>query len=326
VPEQTEPLAKAFFTFRLEAPAEITVPGSAAARRTVRRRRTARLATLSLAIVTAIAGIGYVGGLAGGADNQPAHTSPAPVSATSSGYGSLRNASTLGQLGETAAQRLAHETDRQRPSLISGPLPTASSSGLSYAMGGKAPFPAGVYSVHSVCAGEGRVVIRWSAPGAEGAVTVTCGAEPVMTPLQLSEAGTIELHVTPNEQAAGRAGFAVYVSDPLTIVAENALPAHPAQIAGNSGVNYGQFGGTDYAGFAPGTYILAFTCTDVGSFEIVFSLDQTATTRTVACSSSPTVTHIEVKISRTAAELSYLVTPDERARYWSAHSFAVWRK
>jgi hypothetical protein len=195
-----ESLREAFFQFRLDAPAEIEVPGTAAVRRTVGRRRTTRMGALALLLVGAVGGVGYAGGMAGGASNEPA-------SSADGGPAAPADRTTSGSLYAAVARNALPSYSSQ----VTGGSGALMSDMLDVSEG---EYRAGSYTLAVVCAGTGSVRAIFTVNATAVAQTVTCSAAPRVVSIDLDAlvAGTeISVVLVPDDAAIRSAGFAYAV-------------------------------------------------------------------------------------------------------------------
>ncbi|GAA2398648.1 hypothetical protein Cme02nite_07380 [Catellatospora methionotrophica] len=310
MPEQMEhePLAEAFFQFRMQAPDEIVVPGVPVARRTVRRRRTARVSAVAALTALVLAVGGYSATLLGA----PAPVQPAVPSASPSPTvfaGPALNADQLRQLGVKALDRLGFTPERLRRGVAFGPV-DAAAGGSTHLLGTAAqPLPAGRYTLVAVCRGVGRITVDWRTDDDEGTMDAPCTDPPadgnVDSPaaraeVQLRAPGLITLSVTGDGLARSRAGFAAMVTDPLMAIADYAL-ARPSgdHVGGVSMVIDRTEIDTDPDAKA-GIYVLTLTCAGTGTIKATLRVGEAGSTRTVRCSERPSPITITVTAKRAA--------------------------
>jgi hypothetical protein len=192
VPDQLEVL---FADLRAETLPQVRPPGTAAARHTVRRRRTTRnvaAATVALAVA---------GGLV--ATRLP-HAEPPPVSP----------AERMAGLVGSARLALDDQLPKLAGRLTTGPVETEKT----VAFVGLRP---GGYTVAVTCAGAGTIAldIEQTRSAAESAVygrhTVSCAERPVVAVMtfRITDSDPVVLTATGDAQAAGDAGFALELGD-----------------------------------------------------------------------------------------------------------------
>lgn len=323
MPEITErePLAEAFFQLRIDAPHEIDVPGTAAARRTVTRRRTTRIAAMALVLVAGLVGIGYVGGSGRDAPTHPAQPSPSAGATDAPTLGE----DALQKLGVDALAKLGYKPEISRPARIFGPV-TASSANFTYALGTAAsPFPHGTYRLFAACLGQGSVEVHWNASGASGSITVNCAAATNSSAsFVLAEAGPIGIGLKPDAQAQGRAGIAVTVTDPLQVTATNKISEQPFNVGGG-GSGFAESPRMDVSedSLTPGTYTLAVACAGKGTLKATFSIGTATTTATVRCSDTPSTKKLQLHAPKGATPRTVQLEPDAAALGAAGYAYTI---
>ncbi|MEU8074904.1 hypothetical protein AB0B31_05595 [Catellatospora citrea] len=330
MPEQTEhePLADAFFQFRMQVPDEIVVPGVPAVRRAVRRRRTARVSAVAALTALVLAAGGYSAAQRGAAAPvEPAapSTSPSPTALA----GPTLGPDQLQQLGVKALERLGLKPEKLRRGAVYGPVAAADSSG--HALGtAEHPLPAGRYTLFSVCRGVGRLTVTWRADGGQGTMEAQCtdpsdkrnynAASRVEVKLQAP--GLITLSVSGDHLARGRSGFAVMVNDPLMTIAETALTRPSGDHTGGGDMFTGEKLDTNVDAKA-GTYALTLTCAGTGSIKATLRMGDAGDTRTVRCSEQPSPVTITITSKRDATLKVMLVRPPDASAVAVAYYMVI---
>lgn len=306
MPEQTgrEPLGDAFFQFRMQAPEEIVVPGALAARRTVRRRRTARISAVAALTALALAVGGYSAALLGrAAPAQPATPSATPSPTVSAGP--TLAPQQLQQLGVKALERLGLKPAKLRQGVVFGPVDAAAEQ-FAYTLGtAEQPLPTGRFTLFVICRGVGRIAVTYQADSGRGTIDAPCTDPAERFPpshraeVWLHAPGLITLGVSGDEAARGRSGFAVMVNDPLMTIAETTL-----QVRGGTGTAMGgvgmQTGETEDVNpdATAGTYVLTLTCAGTGTIKATLKLAGTSSVKTVRCAEQPALVTITVTSKR----------------------------
>jgi hypothetical protein len=326
---QRDPLADAFHQFRAEAPGEILAPGAAAVRHTVARRRRTRLAAVAALVAAGLTGIGYAaaGPAPRGAPPPPAATpSSTPGPTSSSTPGPTRGADQLARLGEQARARLGYKPGGTRYGMVFGPLETGS-GGFDYALGTDTePYPRGAYALRATCLGGGRATVSWIAGGRAGDAELACDGTVVDATLALSAPGLIKLRLIPDQVAAGRAGFAVAVSDPLEVRARNALGADgDGVLAAGSGFAVAERRDVDQTRYGPGDYTLEVACAGTGTLTATLTLGTVTRTGAVTCSGDPPVARIALYSGAAATGMTVRLEPDRAAFSAAGYSYRVRR-
>lgn len=307
-------LADAFFDFRIKVPHEITVPGTGAVKRTVRRRRTATMGALVAVIFAVVFGAGLV---LEGRDRVPGVQETAPPALTSE---------QLDLMGVQALAKLGYTPDDSRPGLLFGGMRAANSS---YTFGtADEPFPAGGYSVSAVCVGAGGIDVSWEDRGQVKRLEVRCGDDPKGGgELRLVSPGTIRVWLDVDAAAVGRAGAAVMVTDPRTVTAVNALGTPVHQVSGGSG-SFNRSGAgrmdVDQSGSKPGHYTLVVVCAGAGTVKATITIGDATATNSVPCRNVPlSPVSITLPSTRMGLPLAVSLEPDESASGSAGYAYAV---
>ncbi|BCJ74987.1 hypothetical protein CS0771_45310 [Catellatospora sp. IY07-71] len=319
MPEQTgrEPLADAFFQFRMQAPEEIVVPGAPAAHRTVRRRRTARVSAVAALTALVLAAGGYsAASLSAPAPADPATPSAAPSPTVSAGP--TLGPQQLRRLSVSALERLGMKPGKVRRGAVYGSVDDATDRS-GYSLGtAEQPLPTGRYTLFVICRGVGRIAVTWQADSGRGTIDAPC-VDPAerFPPTQHVEVwlhvpGLITLSVSGDDVARARSGFAVMVNDPLMTIAETAL-----QRTGGSGLGGGVgmvTGETEnvHPDAAAGTYVLQLTCAGTGTIKATLKMGSVSAVKTVRCSEQPSRVTITIT-SKRVATLKVLMSRDPKA-------------
>jgi hypothetical protein len=219
VPDRTDELVRELFAdLRADELPTVRPPGAPAARRTVRRRRTAVSVGVTGLTVVAIAGLAF------------ATARPAP------GGGEAAPARQGSRLPVADLQQLAYRADAALDERGLGGPPVNDDPHLvmqrSTVLDSEAPAPqshrlqAGEYHADLRCAGTGRVgfTFRWSPERADRTVdrsrSVVVGSGQAMCyeaptaysqPFTLTGTGRLEVVLSPDDEAVGHAGFAYQV-------------------------------------------------------------------------------------------------------------------
>lgn len=331
MPEQTEhePLADAFFQFRMQAPEEIVVPGTPAVRRTVRRRRAARISAVAglTALVLAVSGYSATW-LSAPAPVQPATPSATPSPTVSAGP--TLGPQQLQQLGVNALERLGMTPEKLRPGVVYGPVDHATDR-VGYRLGtAERPLPAGWYTLFVICRGVGRLAVNWQADSGGGTIDAPCVDPAERFPstqhveVKLPVPGLITLQVSGDDLARARSGFAVMVSDPLMTIARTAL-THPSTGShmGGGGMHTGESLDTDAAAKA-GTYVMYLTCAGTGTIKATLRMADASSVKTVRCSEQPTQITMTITSKRDAT-LKVVLYRDPKASP-VAIVYTLWKK
>jgi hypothetical protein len=329
MPEQTEhePLADAFFQFRMQAPEEIVVPGAPAVRRTVQRRRTARISAVAALTTLVLVAGGYSATLlAAPAPVQPATPSATPSPTVSAGP--TLGPEQLQQLAERALDRLSMKPGKLRRGVEFGPVDAAADR-VGYTLGtAEQPLPAGRYTLFVVCRGVGTLAVTWQADSGRGTVDAPCVDPPAdrnfayssqRVVVGLHAPGLITLWVSGDDLARARSGFAAMVNDPLMTIAETALtqPSRDgltgavSMFAGGVGMPAGEEVDVRPDATA-GTYVLYLTCAGTGTIKATLKMGDTSSAKTVRCSEQPSQITITITSKRDAT-LKVLLKRDLRA-------------
>ncbi len=188
-----DPLAEVFTQFRSLARQEIRPPGPGAVRRAARRRRTVRAACAGVVVAAVATVVGLVA--TGGTSASP------PLSAAQ-----------LEHLADQALDALGR-TDGAYSTAV-----TAQTPGKTYPFGHEGSSPmqwvkGQDYDLVAQCMGQGSVTVAWQPPGGPpGSVRVVCGRPTVLVHFVPGANGpVIQVTLTPDAEAIGRAGIAVSI-------------------------------------------------------------------------------------------------------------------
>jgi hypothetical protein len=313
-----------FATFRAEALTEIRPPGTGAARRTVRRRRTTRFTGVTVLAVAAVVAVGLL------ARPGPGVVGESPAS------GPAVSLDQLDQLGVDALAALGYApTDHPlqpdllpiRPGVVFGGLGDAT-EGYTYRLGTAAePLPSGVYRLEAVCRGQGRVTVAWGQNGLTNSAEFACGEDSVDNPIVLDARGFLDLVITPDADAVGRAGVAVVITDPRLVAARTAIGV-PTRVPTSSGeaVLVSPVTNVDESPVATfGEYRLDVACAGVGSVMVTFDSGAASQGRDVDCTPAGALTELTVA-AQAGANLTVSFEPDAAATNNAAIVYRVTRE
>jgi hypothetical protein len=293
-------LAEVFTRFRSEAQEEIRPPGTDAARRSAHRRRTIRIACVAAAVtlVGATAAVMTVDG----SDLPPTAVYP-----------------TLGQpeLAELVTRaRVAVAGSADASHTIGEAMAGTQTITSGFGSGGSSPnrLPRGEYDLTARCLGRGTVDVVWDAPGpVSGNVRAVCGGDTVRARFATRIEGLIRIKFKPDAEAAGRAGIAVSITDP--ILASLRYLARDGLVGprfGDSGTLTGPVGNTDRTGFAPGTYMLRFACRGRGSVTAALTVGTKTGSIQHSCAEGSEPGTVTVTTADHSTEASVALTPDPK--------------
>jgi hypothetical protein len=256
-------LADTFAQFRTRARPEIQPPGAESTRRTVYRRRTARLAGVIVLMVTTLVATGIGALRITPADRQAPGAEPT--------FGPDR----LAALSVQALAALGYAPTTGAPTTPAGLLPMWAGVFHAGVDGNLArtphrlgstdhPLPSGQYNVDMACVGVGRLIVVWEWTGGTfGGSPIDCGGTH-HAEFSASVAGVVDITVTPDDDAVGRAGVAVAITDPRAVRARNLLGERPRTLTAGDSVLYTALkDGTDPM-LATGTYRLSVACVGSG--------------------------------------------------------------
>jgi hypothetical protein len=324
VPEilEDDPIAIAITRFRAEAPSEILPPGTAAARKTVRRRRTTRLAGTAAAAVIGLVGAGLaVASLRTGPSIDPA----GPVD-----FGPTLAPQELTRLSLEALAALGYEpTDERpdldlvRPGIVFG---EAGPAGFEYHLGTEdEPLPPGTYQLQGVCRGRGTVELGWEAPGgATGSSTLVCNGYGNAESVIVAGLGGIALTITADDEAAGRAGVAVVITDPRIVAARNAIAYESgAPVSGGEGVLTAPITNVDERRADLATYRLDAACAGVGTVTVTLQIGAAAASDAISCSTAGTTASVSVDAPSRGDAITVTFEPDPTATGHAAVAYRI---
>ncbi|GHJ44344.1 hypothetical protein Cs7R123_16860 [Catellatospora sp. TT07R-123] len=318
MPEQTDPMTEAFFQFRLEAPHEVVVPGAAAARRTVQRRRTARTGVLAAIAAIALAAGAYTAGVRATRTTEPAGPSAAPSSPPLTDE-------QLQPLGVRALRILGYLPEQARPGMLFGPV-GAGVSGFSYSFGTpQDPLPLGEYTLRAVCVGgAGQVRLRWEAADSHRYVSVPCDETVTQLTVALTAVSAATITFSGDDRAGGHSGIAVTVTNPNLIRAEQAfLSATGPFLSRGSGELNATRRDVDEA-VTSGSLRLDVACAGAGVVTVRLILGGSTDTAEVPCTSSPQLVTLRLDDAR-GGPLTVELDPDQEAFKVSAAAYRVRR-
>ena len=192
----TDVLADAFAAFTDQAAAEITTPGVAAVRRTIRRRRTRHTAITAFVLIAALLGAGTAWrGL------RSPGVAPAGPTVTKARY--------LEQLRKEAVAALpaVHNVLTSDSTAVLGNYTNPSRD---------LHTPNGPISVYFSCFGVGDVVVKVAIDGETTTISVGCTNAPGASSWHVQPfngPGYLFVHLQPNDMCIGRCAFAYQVAD-----------------------------------------------------------------------------------------------------------------
>jgi hypothetical protein len=310
-----------FATFRAEAGTEIRPPGSDVARRTVRRRRSVRLAATALAVVAVVA-VGFV--VRPGAGG-PTATGAAPGSRPTP---SLNQENQLGVealaiLGYAPTDTPARPDLRPvRPGVVFGGM--GASTEFSYRFGTPTePLPPGAYRLQAVCRGQGVVRVAWGQPGLTSSTEFECGEYFVDDVVVIDARGLLDIVITPSNDAVGRSGVAVALTDTRLVAARNALgvPTRTPMSEGEA-VLYEPLMNVDETPIAAGGHRLSVACAGRGTVEATLAAGPTSQSGSLVCTPAGALTELTVA-APAAASLTVTIEPDATATGQAAVVYRV---
>ncbi len=272
----SDPLARAFSTFQAEAAAELWIPGSATARRSVRRRRAATL----IATVAAIALIAALGVMTLYRSNTVGQTPAKPalsnddltrLSSQALTYLDVDHVNLVSPDGSVVSTYL--EPDRLYGSGY-GPIDFD---------GGQPVVPnppvSGTYQLDAVCLGTGTVTITWGSSW----VAVPCGSSPTL--MTASIVLPAHPHGVLSSAASRHAGYAWVITDPelpsdqlsqlrtaATLKADGAQSLSSAYLSA-SGTLAQPPRDTDLGPVTTGAYAMEFVCVGRGTVTVDVAAD-----------------------------------------------------
>ncbi|MBV1853163.1 hypothetical protein [Catellatospora tritici] len=321
MPELTEsdPMAEAFFQFRIEAPHEVVVPGAVAVRRTVKRRRAARLALLSVVTGLVLVAGGYLFGVGGA----PGQTDPA-----ASASNRPLTDDQMQALGVQALGLLGYTPEHTRPGTMFGPV-TSGSNGFTYSFVGpdQTLMPVGEYQLRALClGGAGEVRVRWQGPDGRTDVMVPCDATITERPIQLTIAGDVTITLHGDDQAAGHAGIALMFTNPNVIRAKQVLSLDTNPYLG---ATWGELDSTvrdlDNT-ITSGPLRLDVICAGSGSVTARISLGAASDSAELRCNVSPQKITLRLPASAKGTSLTVELVPDADAQPGAAFATRVYRQ
>ncbi|MDI1465933.1 hypothetical protein QEZ54_33660 [Catellatospora sp. KI3] len=321
MPELTEsdPMAEAFFQFRMEAPHEVAVPGAAAVRRTVKRRRTARMTALSVVagLVLAAGGYAFGAGSGSGQVDPAAPTSTRPLTDDQ-----------LQALGVQALGLLGYTPEHTRPGMMFGPV-SAGSNGFTYSFAAPsgAPMPAGEYQLRAVClGGVGEVRVRWQAPDGRTDVMVPCDATIADRPIVLTVSGEVTITLRGDDQAAGHAGIAVTLTNPNVVRVKQLLAVdrgeYYASTFGELETSVRDLDNT----VTSGPVRMDVFCAGSGAVTARLSLGASSDTAHLLCNGQAQMVTLRLPAGARGESLILDLEPDAEARLASAFAMRLYRE
>lgn len=234
-----------FTDLRVEVMSAVYVPGTGAARDTVRRRQaTLAASTTGLSVLALVTMAFIMARPTPGDPSTAAPTGPATASVSEHQPDGPLDAAQVQELSDRAAaallsDALTYEPEFKRGDIVDGaavakihfPLSSRAAANSDFSSTGRFPterqiVPAGSYNVHMRCAGSGKVHVRLvSIPdgvhGSDdakakaittGQVMCTPDTTPYLLSFALSQAKVVRLEVTASEDARERAGFAYQIA------------------------------------------------------------------------------------------------------------------
>jgi hypothetical protein len=306
-------LGDTFAQFRTDARPEIQPPGADTTRRTVHRRRTARFAGTTVLAITAVVGlgIGLVTMTGTGPDRPVPGTSVAPT----------LNPDELRALSVQALADLGYAPTAEPPSSPADLLPLRVGVFAAAVDGDLAsslfevgtaddPLPPGQYTLQTACVGSGHLTVAWSwTDGTRGGGTMECGGVNSI-PFTAAEAGMIDITVTPDDAATGRAGMAVAVTDPRAVAARNLLGEQPHTLFAGDGVLVTKRTDTDETAHEIATYRLSVACVGTGgTVAVEFALGGAGDEATLKCPTAGAKTTLTVRPTEAGGPISVVIDP-----------------
>jgi hypothetical protein len=308
-----DPLATAFVTFREEAPIEMIAPGSAAAHRSVARRRVGTTVVLA-AVVVIMSALAYVQLQTGHAPTQPA---------------TIVVTRTPTNLAEAAYIAMGGyiDTEDQPQVLGAGPQAIGNSIDQPYVIP-LADHALGAYELLGLCMGGGTVhesvyrhvtsdtPIGSTVGPSIGSLTVPCNGKLVHTIVTVPapKVPTIWLSVSGDAQAQNSAGLAYAFADLFLTTEQMDLLAHDelSIVTGSAQLRPGymdasgpldgvrhdsdsDFGGP--GGVAAGLYAMDFACVGGGRVDVTWTIGGTSSNASIPCDEAAHA----VRINATAA-------------------------
>jgi hypothetical protein len=315
----TDHLDRFFADLRTEAMAEVRPPGTAAARRTVRRRRIGASAVAGVVLAVVVAGVAI--GARGGDQTEPARP-PAPA----------------GELSKWANQvTLAVGVNHQN-----GPANVLTSTGAGE-MHSAHSVIGGTYEVEAACAGEGVVTVSFDVGAAAVATMALRCSSPIepsvytLAPVAASM-GTIEVRAVPDAAAYGHAAIAYQMTlsdDDRTRLQNTARAALPGDASASTTTSLLTVAaGVRDQGVRPGRYQAWFSCVGTGRVRLSAALvtDESRNLTTPAgqwaltCGPVATVGSVTFTVPETGVDaVDVAVTPDAAATGQAAAAIRISR-
>ena len=137
--------------------------------------------------------------------------------------------------------------------------------------------------------------------------------------------GELAITLTPDDEARGRAGMAVAITDPRIIRARNALyPNGPSMIFGGEAVlGLGATGGVDEFRTEVAGLQLSVACAGVGSVDVTFQAGGATDRKPATCTAEGAITTITVGSPAVGAAITVMLEPDAIATGQAAVVYRV---
>jgi hypothetical protein len=301
-----------FAQFRTEARTEIEPPGSAAARRTVSRRRTTRAVAVGALAIAVLAGAGVLAGLVhSGHGTQPADPTTVPSSTAPTSPSDARALQALAELGYAPASAGRADLLPIRTGVFYGTVTGDADRSVLMAGPPGDPLPAGRYLLRVTCVGPGAITVGWRIPGSTvgGAIRATCvdGPEPGWVNLPTGE---VQLTIGAPKNTPSPIGWAIEATDPRIVAARNAMgEATSQELVGGDAVLNVSTGGTDSTVHPAGRYKLLLGCAGGGPVKVTFTGGEVHASKNVYCPSGGAATQLSITTTRPGVELSFVLEP-----------------
>ncbi len=310
MPELTdEHIEDLFQDLRAGEISRVQPPGVTAARTTVRRRRTVT------SVVTAVAVIAVVGGIAVTASPDRKGSAPA----TDIG----RRHEAMVALSQRASEAVEARAPEKGVEARSGPLETilADPPYRAAVLEASGIIPADEYSVVIACAGSGTMFVHVETERSSHTLTVDCTSTPIADetgPIQ--SGGTYSISLSSVHAVQRDTGFAyklVPTRSALTKRAEAKVKSVTpgGEVLHRSGKGDISFHHLSQDEAPPGQYSLRLACTDIGAMKVTAqhregtalgedSMGGVLASRTVACSADPVVVELSFSFDRGAVSVA----------------------
>ena len=302
--------------FRDDIRVEISPPGPEAAQESVSRRRRVRTAVVAGVLAIAVAGgYAYLRPLDGtGAPRTvPATLGPAVLDAL--------NREALVALGLWLEPEVAEEL----PGVWSLPVVYAP---VEHVFGADAgALPPGSYDFRAACSGQGTASLLWEAPTGviqRGHLTVPCGDGSARgSTIVLTSAGEIHVAVHGDDDSAGRAAFAIQLTDPRTVAARAALgPAGQTALfeaTGDTSVSATH----SFGDVGAGRYRLTLVCVGAATIEVALAIVGERADQELTCQPDGARIELEAGTTWLTAEVTVEVAQTTGLPGQAAYAFRV---